>query len=48
MVMLSPREICRHIIYVEHFKLRLLRDVCMLYTGVLVSDSLLHMLSNQI
>ena len=29
---------------VENFKLRLLRDVCTLYAGALVSDSLLHML----
>ena len=29
---------------VENFKLRLLRDVCILYAGVLVSDSLLYML----
>ena len=29
---------------VENFKLRLLRDVCSLYAGALVSDSLLHML----
>ena len=32
----------------EHFKLRRLRDVCSLYSGALVFDGLLHMLSYQI
>ena len=32
----------------ENFKLRLLRDVCTLYAGELVSDSLLHMFPYQI
>ena len=29
----------------EKFKLRLLRDVCTVYAGALVSDSLLHVLT---
>ena len=34
--------------FVEHTKLRRIRDVCTIYTRALVSDSLLHMLPYQI
>ena len=32
----------------EHFKLRQIRNVCTLYAGAFVFDSMLHMLSYQI
>ena len=37
-----------HPILKEHFKLRRITDVCTLYAGVFVSDSLLHMLPYKI
>ena len=49
MVLLPPREILQtHLILKEHFKLRRITDVCMLYAWVFVSDSLLHMLPYKI
>ena len=44
-VLLPPPGIFADISYLEeNFKLHLLRDVCTLCSGALVSDSLLHML----
>ena len=42
-VIAPPGEFCKLILSKEDSKLRLLIDVCTMFAGALVSDSLLHM-----
>ena len=47
-VIAPTREFRKLFLYKEYFKLRLLIDVCTMFAGALVYDSLLHMLPYQI
>ena len=47
-VIAPPQEFRKLILSKRGFKMRLLIDVCTMFAGALVSDSLLHMLPYQI